>query len=149
VRASSSKATASRWKRRRPAPFRDRRRHRRQRERRLRVLRLLHRLLRRKKPARPKNLLQRRKPLPSLQPQIRRPSRQQAGAGAVLAPIPGVITKVCVAEGDQVKAGDTVVKLEAMKMENDITALTSGVVKEIAVDEGAEVSDGQLLVLIG
>ena len=72
-----------------------------------------------------------------------------AGAGAVLAPIPGVITKVCVAEGEEVKAGQTVVKLEAMKMENDITALTSGVVKQVAVDEGAEVSDGQLLVLIG
>ena len=71
-----------------------------------------------------------------------------AGRGAVLAPIPGVITKVCVAEGEEVKAGQTVVKLEAMKMENDITALTSGTVKEVAVTEGAEVSDGQLLVLV-
>lgn len=70
------------------------------------------------------------------------------GRGAVVAPIPGVITKVCVVEGQEVKAGETVVKLEAMKMENDITALTSGVVKEVAVAEGTEVSDGQLLVLI-
>lgn len=71
-----------------------------------------------------------------------------SGRGAVLAPIPGVITKVCVAVGDAVKAGETVVKLEAMKMENDITALISGTVKEVAVEEGAEVSDGQLLVLV-
>jgi len=71
-----------------------------------------------------------------------------AGRGAVVAPIPGVITKVCVAEGEEVKAGQTVVKLEAMKMENDITALTSGTVKQVAVAEGTEVSDGQLLVLV-
>jgi biotin carboxyl carrier protein len=70
------------------------------------------------------------------------------GRGAVVAPIPGVITKVCVTEGEDVKAGQTVVKLEAMKMENDITALISGKVKEIAVAEGTEVSDGQLLVLV-
>jgi len=71
-----------------------------------------------------------------------------AGRGAVLAPIPGVITKVCVEVGEEVKAGQTVVKLEAMKMENDITALISGTVKEVAVAEGNEVSDGQLLVLV-
>ena len=70
------------------------------------------------------------------------------GRGAVLAPIPGVITKVCVVEGQEVKAGETVVKLEAMKMENDITALTSGTVKQVAVAEGTEVSDGQLLILV-
>ena len=71
-----------------------------------------------------------------------------AGRGAVLAPIPGVITKVCVVEGEEVKAGQTVVKLEAMKMENDITALISGTVKQVAVAEGNEVSDGQLLVVV-
>jgi biotin carboxyl carrier protein len=72
-----------------------------------------------------------------------------SGRGAVLAPIPGVITQVCVAVGDAVQTGDTVAKLEAMKMENDITALISGTVREVAVEEGAEVSDGQLLVLVG
>jgi biotin carboxyl carrier protein len=70
------------------------------------------------------------------------------GRGAVVAPIPGVITEICVAEGDLVETGQTVVKLEAMKMENDITALAAGVVKKIAVDKGTEVSDGQLLVLV-
>ncbi|HEY2773716.1 MAG TPA: biotin/lipoyl-containing protein [Candidatus Binatia bacterium] len=75
-------------------------------------------------------------------------SAAPTGRGAVLAPIPGVITKVCVTEGEEVRAGQTVVKLEAMKMENDITALVAGTVKEVAVTEGAEVSDGQLLVLV-
>jgi len=76
------------------------------------------------------------------------PRKAAPGRGAVVAPIPGVITEVCVTEGEEVKAGQTVVKLEAMKMENDITALMAGVVKKIAVDKGTEVSDGQLLVLV-
>jgi biotin carboxyl carrier protein len=76
------------------------------------------------------------------------PRKAAPGRGAVVAPIPGVITEVCVTEGDEVEAGQTVVKLEAMKMENDITALMAGVVKKIAVDKGTEVSDGQLLVLV-
>ena len=76
------------------------------------------------------------------------PKAAASGRGAVLAPIPGVITKVCVVVGEEVKAGQTVVKLKAMKMENDITALIGGTIKEVAVDEGNEVSDGQLLVLV-
>ncbi len=72
-----------------------------------------------------------------------------AGAGDVTAPIPGVITKVLVKAGDQVQAGQVVVKLEAMKMENDIACAVAGSVKEVAVSEGAEVRDGQLLVSIG
>ena len=43
-------------------------------------------------------------------------------ANAIKAPLPGVITEVCVAEGDEVKAGDTVIVLEAMKMANALTA---------------------------
>ena len=66
----------------------------------------------------------------------------------MVAPIPGVITKVCVTVGEQVTAGHTVVKLEAMKMENDIVVTVSGTVREVAVTEGNEVSDGQLLVLV-
>lgn len=76
------------------------------------------------------------------------PRKAGTGRGAVVAPIPGVITEVCVTEGEAVEAGQTVVRLEAMKMENDITALMAGVVKKIAVDKGTEVSDGQLLVLV-
>ena len=65
------------------------------------------------------------------------------------ASIPGVITQVCVKVGAAVSAGDTVVKLEAMKMENDISTPVGGTVQESAVSEGTEVSDGQLLAVIG
>jgi biotin carboxyl carrier protein len=93
-------------------------------------------------------------PGPVPRPAVASPARTASvrkaapGRGAVVAPIPGVITEVCVTEGEEVRAGQTVVKLEAMKMENDITALVAGVVKKIAVDKGTEVSDGQLLVLV-
>jgi glutaconyl-CoA/methylmalonyl-CoA decarboxylase subunit gamma len=86
------------------------------------------------------------KPAPAAVPAASR--KAATGRGAVVAPIPGVITEVCVTEGEEVRAGQTVVKLEAMKMENDITALVAGVVKKIAVDKGTEVSDGQLLALV-
>ena len=90
------------------------------------------------------------KPQPAAKPAAAKPAaKAPTGVGSVVAPIPGVITKVCVAVGDVVKAGHVVVKLEAMKMENDIAALIDGTIKEIAVSEGNEVSDGQLLVLVG
>ena len=60
----------------------------------------------------------------------------------------GATDVVDASEGDTVTPGQVVVKLEAMKMENDITALVGGTVKQVAVAEGAEVSDGQLLVLV-
>ena len=71
-----------------------------------------------------------------------------SGPGAITAPIPGVITTVLVKVGDAVSAGQIVLKLEAMKMENDISSHCEGVVKEIAVEDGAEVKDGQLLVVV-
>jgi glutaconyl-CoA decarboxylase len=72
-----------------------------------------------------------------------------AGAGSITAPIPGVVTKICVAVGDSVAANQVVLKLEAMKMENDISTPTAGIVKKLAVGEGAEVKDGQLLMVVG
>jgi biotin carboxyl carrier protein len=51
--------------------------------------------------------------------------------------------------GDSVSAKQVVLKLEAMKMENDIASPVSGIVKEIAVSEGSETSAGQLLMTIG
>ncbi len=71
------------------------------------------------------------------------------GSGAVVAPIPGVVTQILVKVGDTVSAGQTVLRLEAMKMENDIASAVAGTVKEISVAEGAEVSDGQSLLTIG
>lgn len=69
-----------------------------------------------------------------------------AGASAVTAPLPGTVTKVLVAVGQQVKAGETMLTMEAMKMENNITAETAGTVKAILVQPGAQVQSGDALV---
>ncbi len=69
-----------------------------------------------------------------------------AGAKAVTAPLPGAITKVTVKVGDTVAAGDTVLMMEAMKMENSITAEFGGTVKAILCKEGDQVQSGQALV---
>lgn len=73
-----------------------------------------------------------------------------AGAGTPLkAPLPGTITSVNVKEGDTVNAGDTVVVLEAMKMQNNIEAENSGTVKQVLVKQGDAVLEGATLVVIG
>ncbi len=72
-----------------------------------------------------------------------------AGAGSATAPMPGTILDVKVSVGDQVKAGQTVVILEAMKMENEIGAPVDGTVKEVRVQKGATVNPGDVLVTIG
>ena len=72
------------------------------------------------------------------------------GAGKqVTAPLPGTITDIKCTVGQQVNAGDTVVILEAMKMQNNIEAETAGVVKEILVGKGDAVMEGAPLVVIG
>jgi pyruvate carboxylase subunit B len=63
-----------------------------------------------------------------------------AGAGAVLAPMQGLILKVAVKVGDTVAIGDVVAVLEAMKMQNDVTTTKSGTVTAIHVNEGSVVS---------
>ena len=74
------------------------------------------------------------------------PAAAPAGAKTVTAPLPGTITKVTVKVGDTVNAGDTVLLMEAMKMENNITTEFGGKVKAILVDTGAQVQSGQALV---
>ena len=69
-----------------------------------------------------------------------------AGASVVAAPLPGTVTKILVQAGQQVKAGETVVVMEAMKMENNITAEADGTVKAILVQQGAQVQSGDALV---
>lgn len=71
------------------------------------------------------------------------------GAGAVKAPIPGLILELKVKPGDQVKMGDTVVIMEAMKMENDIKADRSGTITEVKVKVNDSVLEGDVLVEIG
>ena len=73
-----------------------------------------------------------------------------AGAGTPInAPLPGVVTKVLVAAGQTVKKGETVVVLEAMKMENNITAECDGSVTGVCVAAGDSVMEGTTLVTIG
>lgn len=69
-----------------------------------------------------------------------------AGGEAVLAPLQGKIWQVPVNSGDSVKAGDTLVVIEAMKMENEIVAPHDAVVGEIHVKKGDAVKSGDLLV---
>lgn len=68
-----------------------------------------------------------------------------ASTGAVIAPMPGTILKVLKASGDAVKAGDVVLILEAMKMENEITAPSDGVIGSLSLTEGSTVAGGDLL----
>ncbi len=78
------------------------------------------------------------------------PSAQPAANGTPLkAPLPGTITTVNVKVGDQVSAGDTVVVLEAMKMQNNIEAENSGTVTAINVSPGDSVMEGAVLLTIG
>ena len=76
-------------------------------------------------------------------------SAPTAGAGKpVVAPLPGTINEIKVKVGDKVNAGDTVVILEAMKMQNNIEAETSGTITSINVNKGDAVMEGDTLVTI-
>ena len=66
----------------------------------------------------------------------------------VVAPLPGTINEIKVKVGDKVNAGDTVVILEAMKMQNNIEAETSGTITSINVNKGDAVMEGDTLVTI-
>ena len=73
-----------------------------------------------------------------------------AGKGtAVQSPLPGVILDIKVAVGDQVKAGQTVAILEAMKMENNINAECDGVITTIKVSKGDNILEGSDILIIG
>ena len=64
------------------------------------------------------------------------------------APIPGKITQVVASPGQAVKAGEVVLILEAMKMQNEIVAPANGTVKSIAVSAGQTVKTGELLAVV-
>ncbi|MDR2955820.1 MAG: biotin/lipoyl-binding protein [Prevotella sp.] len=71
------------------------------------------------------------------------------GAGTVKAPLPGIVIGIQVNVGDQVKKGQTVAMLEAMKMENALQAPVDGKVTEIYVNPGDSVLEGVALLSIG
>ena len=74
------------------------------------------------------------------------PPPRASSDGMVVAPMPGIILSIAVKEGDDVNAGDPLLVLEAMKMENEIHAPQAGKVKKIHVSEGTEVQSGYELV---
>jgi biotin carboxyl carrier protein len=76
-------------------------------------------------------------------------SAPATGASPLKSPLPGVILDVKVREGDTVKAGQLLMVLEAMKMENNIDAHQSGVVKSISKRQGDSVLEGDVLLTIG
>jgi biotin carboxyl carrier protein len=82
--------------------------------------------------------------------EVRPPSqtRVETATGAIRAPLPGKVVSIKCSVGDSVKAGDTVLVLESMKMENAIMAPKSGRVKEIPVAEGANVALDDVLFVI-
>ena len=67
----------------------------------------------------------------------------------VKAPLPGVVTKINVKSGDAVSKGQTVLVLEAMKMENNIAAETAGTITAVCVKPGESVLEGTVLLTIG
>lgn len=76
-------------------------------------------------------------------------TKAAAGSGtAVKAPLPGVITDIKVAVGDEVQVGDTVVVLEAMKMANNLEAEKAGKVTAICVKVGESVMEDDALIFI-
>ncbi len=75
-------------------------------------------------------------------------STATAGEATVQAPMPGLVVGVPLEQGTTVEAGQTVVVLEAMKMENDLSSPIAGVIKEIKVNKGQTVDQGEALVII-
>lgn len=76
------------------------------------------------------------------------PAAAPVNGHAIKTPLPGVIIDVKVNVGDAVKKGDTVVVLEAMKMENNINADRDGKVTAVQVAKGDTVADGAVLIVI-
>ena len=87
--------------------------------------------------------------------ELARRRRQRAAAGvhsgakdAVVSPMQGTVLAVEVAEGDEVAAGEVICIVEAMKMENELTAHSAGVVTDLAVEPGQAVGSGQVVCVI-
>ena len=76
------------------------------------------------------------------------PAASLAAGEPVTAPMPGVVLKVQVQQGQAVKAGQVLVILEAMKMENEIVAPKDGTVAQIVAAKGASVESGAPLVIL-
>ena len=73
---------------------------------------------------------------------------EQLAAGSLLAPMPGTVVRVAVRPGESVTAGQSLMWLEAMKMEHTITAPADGIVAELPVEAGVQVEIGAVLVVL-
>ena len=80
---------------------------------------------------------------------IAAPAASTAGGSPLLAPLPGSIFSMKCKEGDAVNEGDTVLVMESMKMESEVTAHQSGTIQSILVKEGDNVQTGDELMVIG
>lgn len=107
------------------------------------------------------------KPMPTSKPQVSKatynasaptaapaaapaaPAAPKAASAKIVSPLPGTVLNINVAVGNTVAVGQTVAVLEAMKMENNISADRAGVVKEICVNKGATVQEGEPLMILG
>ena len=76
------------------------------------------------------------------------PQTGPPAAGGLVAPMPGKVIDVKVKKGKKVKAGDTLVILEAMKMEHSIKAAEDGVVSELLISINDQVENGALLMVV-
>jgi biotin carboxyl carrier protein len=75
-------------------------------------------------------------------------SARESGETKIRAPMPGLVLNITKAAGETVARGETVVVLEAMKMENDLSTPHAGTVKEVLVSKGQTVNQGDVLVVV-
>ena len=81
-------------------------------------------------------------------PLVTRPKSGDGGKNCIQSPLPGIILDIKCNVGDSVKKGDTIMILEAMKMENNILANANGKVSEILIKTGDSVLEGDQLVIL-
>jgi glutaconyl-CoA/methylmalonyl-CoA decarboxylase subunit gamma len=86
--------------------------------------------------------------IPAVRPTLEAPPAGADVSNFVRSPLPGLIVDVKVGAGEKVKAGQVIVTMEAMKMENQIQATIDGTVKKIFVKKGDNVAEGDTLIEI-
>ena len=75
-------------------------------------------------------------------------SNQKQSEGSLVAPMPGTIIEILVKKGQRVRKGQSLMVMEAMKMEHKVSAPSSGKIKNILVSKGEQVENGQTLVVL-
>ena len=92
-------------------------------------------------------VMQSRGILPDKAVPLHRPKTISDGV-TITAPLPGLITKIFIKEGDIIKIGQRILMLEAMKMENEVNATSEGMVIDIRHQEGSSVNQGDVLIML-